>query len=152
MPVGGAVLIVAIFALAMSTIVSIALTSASILSPDFLSQTKRTSNVRTTTISRILTLFIMVLAISIAMTGVGTRTIIPLVTLSATMATLALWPLLGTVWQKTRAMGVVITQVSGLSVVIYVYFTGSSPFQPLGAASTGYCFGCRVFCGDASLS
>ncbi len=144
-PVGGAVLIVAIFALAMSTIDSIALTSASILSRDFQSQSKRTSDVRTTTISRILTLFIMALAISIAMTGIGTRTIIPLVTLSATIATLALWPLLGTVWQKTSTMGVVITQATGLSVVIYVYFTGSSPFQPLGAASAGFVVSAVVY-------
>lgn len=145
-PVGGAVLVVAIFALAMSTIDSIVLTSGSILSRDFLSQPKRSGDdARTTTISRILTLFIMALAMSIAVTGFGTRTIVPLVTLSATIATLALWPLLGTVWRKASTMGVIITQVSGLSAVIYVFHTGNSPFQPLGSASTGFIVSAAVF-------
>ena len=145
-PVGGAILVVAIFALAMSTIDSIVLTSGSILSHDFLSQSKQfKDDVRTTKISRFLTLSVMAVAMSIAMTGFGTRAIVPLVTISASIATLALWPLLGTVWRTTNWVGVIITQASGLSAVIYVGFTGHSPFQPLGPASTGFIISAAVF-------
>ncbi|MBO9433742.1 sodium:solute symporter family protein [Ruegeria sp. R13_0] len=145
-PVGGTILIVAILALAMSTIDSIVLTSGSILSRDFLSQpTQSGEDVRNNAISRILILFVMALAISIAMTEFGTRTIVPLVTLSASVATLALWPLLGTVWPKASAMGVIITQVGGLSAMIYVFVTGNSPFQPLGSASTAFIVSAAVF-------
>ncbi|MFY2824556.1 sodium:solute symporter family protein [Ruegeria sp. MALMAid1280] len=145
-PVGGTILVVAIFALAMSTIDSIVLTSGSILSRDFLSQPARSGDeVHNTAVSRGLVLLIMALAISIAVTDFGTRTIVPLVTLSASIATLALWPLLGAVWKKTSAMGVIITQTSGLSAMIYVYYTGDSPFHPLGLASTGFIVSAVVF-------
>lgn len=145
-PVGGTILIVAILALAMSTIDSIVLTSGSILSRDFLSQTTQSGDeVHNTTISRVLVLLIMALAISIAVTEFGTRTVLPLVTLSASIATLALWPLLGTVWPKVSTTGVILTQVSGLLAMIYVFATGNSPFQPLGSASTAFIVSAAVF-------
>ena len=152
-PAGGAILIVVVFALAMSTIDSIALTCGSIVVRDFKkpSDGRGKDEAKPQIFARWITLSLVLLALLMALTGPGQRTIIPLVTLSASLATLLLWPVLGTIWPALSSAAVIAAQTFGFTAICVVYLF-DTPFFRFGPATAGFFAGALIFFASGLVS
>ena len=110
MPLGGAMIVLAVLSSGMSTIDSILLSLSSIFTRDIFEKLlpKPLSEKLRYRFAQLISVFTLVIASSLALSEVGKGYLVNLVTLSATFATFLLWPLLGMyVWKKSTKIGVI---------------------------------------------
>ncbi len=118
MPLGGAMIVLAVVAAGMSTIDSVLLSVASIFTRDIVEKLlpKPPSEKSRYRLAQLTSVFILVVACSLALSEVGRGYLVPMVTFSATFATFLLWPLLGMfVWKGSTRAGV-------LSAMSFAFF------------------------------
>ena len=120
-PLGGILVVVAVFACGMSTIDSILLSLASIFTRDLAE--KFLPNTRSETsryhLAQAISLVILALSTLLALSQQAQGQLAPLVTLGATLATLLLWPLLGMfTWTRATRPGVISAMGLGLCTLI----------------------------------
>ncbi|NEQ10888.1 MAG: hypothetical protein F6K37_34725, partial [Moorea sp. SIO4E2] len=150
MPLGSAMIVLAVLACGMSTIDSILLTLSSIFTRDIVEKLfpqplSENSRYRLAQLISILTL---VVACSIALSEVGRGYLAPVVTLSATFATFLLWPLLGMfVWKGSTKAGVF--SAMGLGFLAFcitnVMKNYSALSMPLGSTTIAFLTGLLCF-------
>ncbi len=148
LPAGAAVLTIAVFALGMSTMDSILLAVSSATSHDLSTGLLRRSPAGSTSLrrERWLTMGVLLLAALFGLTAIGRDAITPWVTLGASIATLLLWPLLGTlVWRRAPAATVVAAMILGFIAICVTRFTAAGSWLPFGFATTGFLVAGSVF-------
>ena len=153
-PAGGVMLTVVIFALAMSTADSMLLTTSSSVTRDCL---RGLLGVTLTarqefSLARWVTLGVLAIGTAVALTGIGQGAIVPWVTVSASMATLLLWPLLGTLWSGATRAGVVAAMGLGFLAICLVRFSELGRALPIGFATVGFFVGAASFLGVSFLT
>ncbi len=124
-PAGGVVLTLVIFAVAMSTIDSVLLSVGSLVTRDI---ARGLMGIELTAIAefrlaRWVTMSFLGLCAVVVLTGIGRGAIVPWVTMSASIATLLIWPLLGTLWKPATREGVMAAMCLGLLAIL----AGTSP-------------------------
>lgn len=148
LPAGGAVLLIVVFALTMSTIDSMLLALSSIISRDVWcvllghEGDARADFLR----GRWMTQVFLALAALFAVTAVGQGAITPWVTLGASIATVLLWPMLGMfVWKRPSAPVVIIAMCFALAAIFAARFTPVGSALPFGFATAGFLAGALSF-------
>lgn len=146
-PLGGVFLTLVLFALAMSTIDSMLLTSSAIVTRDFCHHLLglKLSAAREFALARWVALLLLLLASLIAFTGIGRSAIVPWVTMSASLATLLLWPLLGLAWSRATSKSVVAAMGLGFLSICVVYYSDLQEVLPVGFATVGFLVGGASF-------
>ena len=146
-PAGGVVLTLVVFAVAMSTIDSVLLTVGSLVTRD---ATRSLLGIELTTatefnVARWATMTFLGLGTLVAVTAIGRGAIVPWVTMSASVATLLLWPLLGTVWTRATREGAIAAMCLGFFAVCLMRFTEIGAGLPVGYATVGFLVGGASF-------
>ena len=120
-PLGGSIIILAVFACGMSSIDSVLLSVASIFTRDVVEKIfpqPMTENSRYR-LAQIVSLVVLVLAVMLTLSDFSRGYLAPVVTLGATLATLLLWPLLGMfVWQDSTKEGTIAAMGLGLVTLL----------------------------------
>lgn len=150
LPVGGAFIMILIFALGMSTIDSMLLALSSTVSKDVWEGLLRRKGVPQSDFARgrWITLAILTLATLFALTAIGRGAINPWVTLGASIATLLLWPFLGIfVWKRASAQSVIAAMCLGFAAICLTRFTALGDLLPFGFATAGFLVGALSFLG-----
>ena len=148
LPIGGTILVIMIFALAMSTIDSMLLALSSSLSPRLESNSSGEMENQKSFFGRgrIITLAFLLIATVLAVTSIGRGAITPWVTLGASFATLLLWPFLGIfVWRRVTATSVIASVCLGFIAIMLARFTPVGSFLPFGFATAGFLVGGFTF-------
>ena len=144
LPVGGAILSILIFALGMSTIDSMLLALGSTASRDVWRSLMRREDDPQSDFQRgrSVTLVFLMLAALFAITAIGRGAIVPWVTLSASIATLLLWPFLGMfVWKRASTPTVIAAMSLGFIAICVARFTALGSLLPFGFATAGFLVG-----------
>ena len=146
-PAGGVILTLIIFAVAMSTIDSVLLTVGSLVTRDALRGMLGFNLTTATefTLARWVTMSFLGLGAFVAFTGIGRGAIVPWVTMGASIATLLLWPLLGTVWKRGTREGAIAAMCLGFLAICVVHLTGLRALLPVGFATVGFLVGGASF-------
>ncbi|MEZ4753754.1 MAG: sodium:solute symporter family protein [Bdellovibrionota bacterium] len=148
LPMGGALIVLAVFATGMSTIDSILLTSSSIITRDLLKTFRKStsSSAQEFNLARITSVILLVLVTVFSLSDTGRGAIVPLVTLGASIATLFLWPLLGMFTLKSvDSRPVLIALILGFTAIFFSKFFGiQGPFGT-GSGTLGFLFGALGF-------
>ena len=147
LPAGGIFLTFLVFTLGMSTIDSMLLALSSLVSRDIwgglLRREKSTQSAFVH--GRWITLTFLILAALFAVTAIS-GAIIPWVTLSASFATLLLWPFLGMfVWKRVSTYGVIAAMSLGFLTICLTRFTALGQLLPFGFATAGFLVGAVCF-------
>lgn len=148
MPGGSALLTIVIFALGMSTMDSMLLALSSIVSRDLWTGLlgHQDAGVSTSRREKGLTLCVLALAALLGLTAIGRGAITPWVTLSASLATLLLWPFLGVfVWKRASAQTVAAAMSLGFLAICMVRLTPLGNLLPFGFATAGFLVGGTSF-------
>jgi SSS family solute:Na+ symporter len=146
LPVGGALLSIVIFALAMSTVDSMLLALSSTVSRWAGTEHRRGEASRADFArGRWITLGFLTLAALFGITTVGRGAITPWVTLGASLATLLLWPLLGMFVWPTSARSVCTAMSLGFAAICAARFTPLGQALPFGFATAGFLAGSLSF-------
>lgn len=142
-PAGGVILTLVIFAVAMSTIDSVLLAVGSLVTRDVLRGMLGFNLTTATefTVARWVTMSFLGLGAFVAFTGIGRDAIVPWVTMGASIATLLLWPLLGTVWKRATREGVIAAMCLGFLTICVIRFTEIGAGLPVGYATVGFLVG-----------
>lgn len=150
MPLGGALIVLAVISCGMSTIDSILLTLSSIFTRDIVEKLlpQPLSERSTYRLAQLISVFTLVVASSLALSEIGRGYLAPLVTLSATFATFLLWPLLGMfVWKGSTKLGVI-----GAMVLAFLAFCITNVIKnysvlsiPLGSTTIAFLVGLVSF-------
>ncbi|MCB0332637.1 MAG: sodium:solute symporter family protein, partial [Bdellovibrionales bacterium] len=151
LPLGGAMIVIAVFATGMSTVDSILLTASSIFHRDILqhTSTKLLHGKDEYQVARLTALGFLVVVTLFALSPNGRGAMAPLVTLGASFATLFLWPLVGMFYmQAVSSRTVFVTMCSGAIAILATKFTVLSEWLPFGSGTAGFLCGLIVFlCG-----
>ena len=145
-PLGGAFILLAVFATGMSTVDSILLTSSSILSRDIVSNFSPNFNSRKNefSLARYSALAFLFISTLFALSPTGRGAMAPLVTLGASFATLFLWPLLGMFYFKRLGKNeIMTTMLIGLTTICLVEFSKINFF--FGSGTLGFISALAVF-------
>lgn len=140
-PIGGVILSILVFALAMSTIDSMLLALGSSASRDVWRGLLRREGLSEAgfTRGRWLTLIFLILATVFALTAIGRGAITPWVTLGASIASLCLWPFIGVfVWKRAAAGSVIAAMCLGFVAICITRFTSLGELLPVGFATAGF--------------
>jgi Na+/proline symporter len=143
-----------IFSVAMSTIDSMLLTVGSLVTRDA-ARGLLGINLSTATefiVARWATMTFLGLGTLVAFTGIGRGAIVPWVTMSASIATLLLWPLLGTVWKRATREGAIAAMCLGFLAICVMRFTEIGAGLPVGYATVGFLVGGASFVGVSLLT
>ena len=153
-PTGGVILTLVVFALAMSTIDSVLLTIGSLITRDTCHHLLgiKLSPSAEFILARWATVLFLALGAIVAFSAIGRSAIVPWVTMSASVVTLLLWPLLGTVWKGATRQGVVAAMVLGFLAICLVRFTELGTGLPVGFATVGFLVGGTSFLGVSLLT
>ena len=153
-PAGGVILTVVIFAVAMSTIDSVLLTVGSLVTRDVIRGLLGVNLATATefTVARWVTMSFLGLGAFVAFTSVGRGAIVPWVTMGASIATLLLWPLLGTVWKLGTRQGAYAAMCLGFLAICAVFFTELGTQLPVGFATIGFLVGGVSFFGVSLMT
>lgn len=146
-PAGGVILTLLIFAVAMSTIDSVLLAVGSLVTRDGLRGLLGINLTTATefTVARWVTMSFLGLSAFVAFTGIGRGAMVPWVTMSASIATLLFWPLLGTVWRRATREGAIAAMCLGFLAICVVHFTKLGTQLPVGFATVGFLVGGASF-------
>ena len=116
-PIGGALIVVAVFACGMSSIDSILLSVASIFTRDIVEKLlpNPLSEKAEYKLAQTISVITLILAVVLTLSSIGRGYLAPLVTFGATVATLLLWPTIGIFsWKKSTKLGVISAMFLGL--------------------------------------
>lgn len=139
---GGLILLILVLALTMSTVDSMILALAAIISRDLRSIEQSDGLKR----SRLSTLAILGLATFLAINTIGQSALVPWVTLGASIITLLLWPLIGIfVLHQTKAWPSLLSICAGFTALCIVRFTPAQEILPFGFATTSFVVGGITF-------
>ncbi|MCB0317570.1 MAG: sodium:solute symporter family protein [Bdellovibrionales bacterium] len=141
LPLGGAFIVLAVFATGMSTIDSILLTTSSIITRDLLKNFKKTrhSSVQEFNLARIISIILLIVVTFFALSESGRGAIVPLVTLGASIAALFIWPLIGMFNIKSNNPLPVIAAIAvGFCVIIISSLFGYHAPSGIGSASLAF--------------
>jgi Na+/proline symporter len=92
-------------------------------------------------LARWVTVLFLGLSTVVVLTGIGRGAIVPWVIMSASIATLLLWPLLGTVWKGATRQGAIVAMCLGFLAICAVRFTALGTQLPVGFATVGFLVG-----------
>ncbi len=154
LPLGGAMIVIAVFATGMSTVDSILLTASSIVHRDILQHAspnhlKKKDQYE---VARLTALVFLTIVTLFALTPSGRGAMAPLVTLGASFATVFLWPLIGMFYVKSVSSRTVIAAMScGTVAIIALKLTSLSERLPFGSGTAGFLCGFLVFSSGALL-
>ena len=145
-PIGGAFIVVAVFATGMSTVDSILLTSSSIFNRDVLHGPVKGAATHEFKLARYTALLFLALVTCFALSETGRGAMAPLVTLGASIATLFLWPLVGMFyWKSATSTGVLAAMSSGFIAICLTKLTPLAQILPFGPGTAGFTVGFLVF-------
>ena len=142
-PLGGALIVLAIFACGMSSIDSILLSVAAIFTRDITEKLlpNSLSEQAEYKLAQIISVVTLVLAVVLTLSEIGRGYLAPLVTFGATIATLLLWPTIGIfAWNNSSKISVISAIISGLITLCIASMTNALNFIPLPIGSTTITF------------
>ncbi|MGK7896552.1 MAG: sodium:solute symporter, partial [Xenococcus sp. (in: cyanobacteria)] len=115
-PLGGALIVLAVFACGMSSIDSILLSIASIFTRDIVEKFLQNSlsEIAEYKLAQVISVITLIMAVVLTLSDIGRGYLAPLVTFGATMATLLLWPTIGVfAWKNSTKLGVISAMCMG---------------------------------------
>ena len=116
-PLGGALIVLAVFACGMSSIDSILLSVVSIFTRDIVEKLLPNSFGETAEykLAQAISVITLIIAVGLTLSEIGRGYLAPLVTFGATIATLLLWPTIGIfAWKNSTKIGVISAMFLGL--------------------------------------
>ncbi len=116
-PLGGSLIVLAVFACGMSSIDSILLSVASIFTRDIVEKLLPNSLSETAEykLAQVISVITLIIAVGLTLSDIGRGYLAPLVTFGATIATLLLWPTIGIfAWKNSTKIGVISAMFMGL--------------------------------------
>jgi SSS family solute:Na+ symporter len=146
-PAGGVILMLVIFAVAMSTIDSVLLSVGSLVTRDIARGLLgiKLAPAAEFRLARLVTMSFLGLCAVVVLTGIGRGAIVPWVTMSASIATLLIWPLIGTLWKPAARQGAIAAMCLGFVAILTVNFTSLGAQLPVGFATVGFLVGGASF-------
>lgn len=121
-PLGGALIVLAVFACGMSSIDSILLSVASIFTRDIVEKLlpNSLSEIAEYKLAQAISVITLIIAVGLTLSDLGGGYLAPLVTFGATMATLLLWPTIGIfAWKNSNKFGVISAMFIGLLTLFF---------------------------------
>lgn len=116
-PLGGSLIVLAVFACGMSSIDSILLSIASIFTRDIVEKLlpNSLSEIAEYKLAQVISVITLIIAVGLTFSEIGRGYLAPLVTFGATIATLLLWPTIGIfAWKNSTKPGVISAMFLGL--------------------------------------
>ena len=116
-PLGGSLIVLAVFACGMSSIDSILLSIASIFTRDIVEKLlpNSLSEIAEYKLAQAISVITLIIAVGITLSDLGRGYLAPIVTFGATIVTLLLWPTIGIfAWKNSTKIGVISAMFLGL--------------------------------------